>query len=57
MNVTYITGGEGDSSLWAYFALAVSLMCATFGGRFVWERHVIRKEGRAAKPRSAELKV
>jgi hypothetical protein len=37
MNITQISDGSG-SPLWAYFALAIALMAATFGGCFIWSR-------------------
>ncbi|KAF2819039.1 hypothetical protein CC86DRAFT_413415 [Ophiobolus disseminans] len=49
MNITQITGAQSDSPLWAYFILAVTLMCATFGGWFIWSRQLSRTERRASK--------
>jgi hypothetical protein len=49
MNITQIIGAQSDSPLWAYFIVAVSLMCATFGGWFIWSRLLIRAGRRSSK--------
>ncbi|KAH7077814.1 hypothetical protein BKA63DRAFT_272575 [Paraphoma chrysanthemicola] len=57
MNITQITGSQSDSPLWAYFIVAVSLMCAAFGGLFTWKFSQSVLQRRASKLNHTSPKV
>ncbi|KAF2024036.1 hypothetical protein EK21DRAFT_118185 [Setomelanomma holmii] len=57
MNIIQITTPQSNSPLWAFFILAVALMCATLGGWYIWTLSHSRLQHRASRLAAASNKA